>query len=354
MDFLNSFWHFLIISAPYFLVGLFFGGIIHSFVDMKNIKKVLGGNKFSSVIKAAIVGIPLPLCSCSVLPTAIALRKGGASKGATSSFLVATPESGVDSIAMTYGMMDLPMTILRPVAAFASAFVAGIGQYIFNEDTPEEVAQNEAAMKEAEIETDQSEPLSFIQKLNKAFRYAVGDLMDDMAFWLFIGLVAGSLIDFLLPENVFQNLSGPLGYLMVLGIGIPLYICASSSTPIAAAMMMKGMSPGLALVFLLVGPATNISNMLVMQKSIGKKGVLINIVSIIIVALLFSFITDWLYTTYAWSLDFKVGRHIHGEKSGLIESFFAGFLLLLILKGLYKEVRKKYFTPAKKACCHNG
>src|SRR5262245_13204320 len=122
MPFLDAVWKYLLISSPYLMLGFFLGGVLHQFVPMAKIKEWLGGDKLSNVLKAALVGVPLPLCSCSVIPTAISLRKNGASKAATSSFLISTPETGVDSIAMTYGLMDLPMTIIRPVAAFFSAF----------------------------------------------------------------------------------------------------------------------------------------------------------------------------------------------------------------------------------------
>jgi len=348
MEFLLALWKYTLTAAPYLMLGLFVSGLIHVFVSTDRIKKSLGGKGVTGVLKASFFGIPLPLCSCAVVPTAVTLKKNGASNSATSSFLISTPESGVDSIAMTYGMMDLPMTIIRPVAAFFSAFAAGILQIIFNSDEvkPAENAKEATSCCGPKKTCSSSLPKkeSIGSKMNRVFKFSFFELIDDFAFWLTLGIVAGAFIDFIVPPNFFESLSGWTGKLIILGIGIPLYICASATTPIAASLVMKGMSPGTSLLILLVGPATNVSNLLVIAQYIGKKGVILNIIAIAAVALGMSFLVDYLYVAYAWPLNFNVHAHAHEGGSILELSLTIAFILLLgkslVMKELPKLVNK--------------
>jgi len=297
MDYLHVLWSYLLVSAPYLLFGFLISGVIHQFVPMETVKKWLGAENKSTIFKAALVGIPLPLCSCSVIPTAVTLRKSGASNGATSAFLISTPESGVDSISITYALMDLPMTIIRPIAAFFSAFFAGLLQYWFNDfKLPE--SEVDAPVKSCCGSKKTVEKKSLKENMRGVFQYAFGKLSDDIAGWLTLGIFLGALINFIVPADFFTSMSMIENRLMILLIGVPLYICASASTPIAVSLMLKGLSPGSALLLLLVGPATNISNIAVLQKYIGKKGVIFNVFSIVFVALIFSFLVDYLYMNY--------------------------------------------------------
>ncbi|MCO4755695.1 MAG: SO_0444 family Cu/Zn efflux transporter [Bacteriovoracaceae bacterium] len=361
MEFIQALWKYTLTAAPFLMFGLFISGLIHVFVSTERIKKSLGGKGIFGVIKASLFGIPLPLCSCAVVPTAVTLKKNGASNSATSSFLISTPESGVDSIAMTYGMMDLPMTIIRPVAAFFSAFVAGVLQIIFNSEDVAPV-ENEKEAKStgccAKKSCDSEEVKeSFGSKMNKVFKFSFFELIDDFAFWLTLGIVAGAFIDFIVPPNFFESLSGWSGRLIILGIGIPLYICASATTPIAASLVMKGMSPGTSLLILLVGPATNISNLLVIAQYIGKKGVILNIIAIAGVALGMSFLVDYLYAMFAWPLNFNIHAHAHEGSSWLELALTVSFIILLGKSLVMKELPKliKMITSKKSSkssgCC---
>lgn len=343
MEYFSVLWSYLLVSAPYLLFGLFFSGVIHQFVPMDKVKKWLGKDDFSSVFKASAVGVPLPLCSCSVIPTAVTLKKSGASNGATSAFLISTPESGVDSISITYALMDLPMTIIRPIAAFLSAFFAGVLQFLFNDfKYVEETQQQEKKTCCSKMKNEKVE-LSFIGKARSVLQYGFGKLSDDISGWLTIGILLGAMIDFLVPENFFTSMGMIENRLMILLIGVPLYICASASTPIAVSLMLKGLSPGSALLLLLVGPATNISNIAVLQKYIGKKGVLLNIFSIVFVALVFSFLTDYLYmNVFTLELNEMLKHHNHG--AAWWEVLCAVLLVILLAKGIYKEKLKKYFS----------
>lgn len=351
MEFFNALWKYLIVSSPYLLFGLTISGIIHQFITVEKIKKWLGGNSFINVVKAAIVGIPLPLCSCSVIPTAVTLRKSGASAASTSSFLIATPESGVDSISMTYALMDLPMTIMRPVAAFISAFLAGLLQLAFNKNAPKVEEEVKSCCK-SKNSCAAEKKVSLIDNLKEMFSFAFGSLINDISLWLAIGIVAGAMIDLLVPENFFLNLSPTQGRLAVFLIGVPLYICATASTPIAVSLMMKGMSPGVAMILLLVGPATNISNIAVLQKYIGKKGVILNIIAIVLVALLFSYIVDFLYANY-FPLEFiqNFSSHDH-DHTAWWENASAILLSVLIVKGIYFEELKPRFSKNHKGHNH--
>lgn len=331
MIFIENFWNYLALSAPFFLLGLLIAGIIKTFVSMETIKKSLGTKSPFTFIKAAIVGIPLPLCSCSVIPTAVTLKKAGASNAATSSFLIATPESGVDSISFTYAIMDLPMTILRPVAAFVSALFAGMLQLVFNDfEMEQEIEEKKSCCcggkkKDEEVKEN---------KIKKIFDFAINDIMDDISFWMLVGIILGALIETFIPPEFFVGLNGTWGKLAVLGIGIPLYICASASTPLAASLIMKGMSPGTAIILLLVGPATNLSNILVLRKYIGSKGIWINLFAIALVAFAFGYLTDWLYSYFNFPLDFKIGA-VH-EHLNWFNHVTGVILLGLLLKGIYK------------------
>lgn len=362
MDFLKALWSYLLVSAPYLMVGLTLAGFFHEFVPMERVKKWLGGKSFMSVIRAAVIGIPLPLCSCSVIPAAVEIKKSGANNGATSAFLIATPESGIDSISLTYALIDLPMAIIRPVAAFFSAFFAGILQLILNNEEqvieeevksccsknkPEPKVEEKSCCASKKVETKKE------NRVIKAVNYGFGSLINDIAKWLTIGIFAGALIDFIVPADFFFNFSQNAGRFVILLIGIPLYICATASTPIAVSLMLKGLSPGSALVLLLVGPATNISNIAVLQKYIGKKGVIINMFSIGFVALIFSYITDWLYGSFiTLKLNEQLAHHEHGGHWWEILS--ASVLVILLIKGLYIEEIKPRINKNKSETgnCH--
>ena len=337
-EFLKALWAYLTLSAPYLLLGLFLSGVVHNFINVEFVKRHLKRG-WSSIVKSAFWGIPLPLCSCSVIPTAIMLRKNGAGNGATSSFLISTPESGVDSIAMTYAMMDIPMTIIRPIAAFISAVSAGATQLLFNSY---ELSAETVSKKEGTCCKKKDSPSP---KIKKMLRFSFIDLIDDMALWLGFGLLLGALINWVVPADWFSNLSGFWGRMIILGLGIPTYICASATTPIAASLIIKGMSPGMALLILLVGPATNSSNIMVLQKYIGKRGVVINIVMIAMVALIASYGVDLLYNYYQWPLDFQVGRHTHDHAEvSWFRTLSAVVLSVLIVKGIVLKNIIPYIT----------
>jgi len=343
--FTNELWAYLLESAPFLLFGFGIAGIIHIFLKPEAIKNLLGGGNVKSVVKAALVGVPLPLCSCSVIPTAVTIKKSGASNGSTSAFLIATPESGVDSISLTYALMDLPMTILRPIAAFVSATFAGLLQNSFNdfEVAPEDAQSSGGCCKKKKMAEAEAKGQSWPQKFLGGLKYGYLELVQDMSFWLAFGLVAGAIINTVVPEDAFGTLGIWGGKAVVLLIGVPFYICASASTPIAASLIIKGMSPGNALILLLVGPATNISNLAIIQKYIGKKGVILNVFSIVFVAVVFSFIVDFYYSYTGTQVEIKLGTHAHADHRSLFREIATVVFLVLLARGLWKEKIAKFF-----------
>ncbi|HDZ77215.1 MAG TPA: permease, partial [Candidatus Omnitrophica bacterium] len=248
---MQEIWHTLNEASPYILFGIFTAGIIQIFVDKDKIVKYLGKPGFKSVLLATLCGIPLPLCSCGVLPTAISLRKNGASKGATLSFLISTPETSVDSIAISYGLLDPLMTIFRPLAAFITALLAGVSENMFGGKDEDLKSRQEKSCVFCEEGDDHRH--SHGHRFIYGMRYAFVELLGDISKWLALGLIIAGVISYFIPKELVEAYLGEgwQAMVMMLVVGIPLYICATASTPIAAALIAKGMSPGVALVFLL-------------------------------------------------------------------------------------------------------
>lgn len=268
MSALAESWHVLAASAPYLLFGFLAAGVMHGFVSTQVVARHLGGGGVGSVVKAALFGVPLPLCSCGVLPAALDLRKRGASRGAVLSFLISTPETGVDSIALSWVLLGPMLTIFRPLAAFVTAVAAGILENAVGRE-PTEMAVAPRACGCAPAPSLERLPVR--GRLRTGLSYAFGDLLKDLVPWLAIGFLAAGLIGAAVPQGALGQVlgAGPLAYLAMLALGIPLYLCATASTPIAAAFLLKGLSPGAALVFLLAGPATNTASIVALAGALG-------------------------------------------------------------------------------------
>jgi uncharacterized membrane protein YraQ (UPF0718 family) len=253
-------WAIFVESSVYLLFGTFVAGLIAVALPQEAITRHLGGGGLKGVAKAALFGIPLPLCSCGVIPAAVSLRRSGASRGSTLAFLISTPETGVDSVAITYALLDPLYTLFRPVAAFTTALVTGgLASLIEREEPPPAPASEVCQV--CENDTGDGHTHSLAEKLGRAVRYGFGDLLGDIALWLVVGLVLAGLITALIPDSFFRTWVGSgIGSMVVmLALGMPIYICATASTPIAAAMIAKGLNPGAALVFLVAGPPPSTS-----------------------------------------------------------------------------------------------
>ncbi len=325
---LESSWQVMLDASLFILIGFVAAALIRAFISSESIVKYIGGRNIKSVLLATLFGIPLPICSCGVVPTALALRKQGASKPATISFLITTPESSIDSIAITYGLIDLTMTIFRPIAAFITGLVAGIGEIIFGEREEtakaEEVeclhchnhespaTSNQQSLDAARDRLSTSQHHSFTEKLKGGLRFAFVELLEDISRWFLVGILISGAISFLMPASFIENYlsSGVLSLFIMLGIGLPLYVCATASTPIAATLILKGLNPGAALVFLLVGPATNAASLTVIAKMLGKRSAIIYVVSIAVCAIILGLILNQLYS---WlGIDIQVAAsHAH-------------------------------------------
>mgnify|MGYP002628837575 CR=1 FL=1 len=286
--------------APFLLLGFLFAGILKVTVSPDLMTRYLGKSSLASVIYASLLGVPLPLCSCGVLPAGISLYKNGASKGSSVSFLISTPQTGVDSILVTWSMLGLPFAIIRPIVAF----LTGIGGGLLTNKIDKQ---------------DINTPIKIVNQPKVKFRiktilhYAFVEMMADIAKWLVIGLLIAALITVLVPDNFFTefHLNGISGMLLILVVSIPLYICATSSVPIAAVLLLKGLSPGALLVFLMAGPATNAATITVIGKNLGRKTLIAYLASIIFGSLFFGILLDNLLPS-GWFLPITMlGDHTH-------------------------------------------
>lgn len=331
-EFIAELWVLLQEMAPYLILGFFFAGVLKVFFPKSLIKKYIGGSDFRSVVNASILGVPLPLCSCGVLPTGISFYKSGASRGSTVSFLVSTPQTGVDSIIATYAMLGLPLAIIRPIIALFSGILGGA---LTN--------QFDTSVAHAEQLKDQQKEESK-RTVREMFRYGFVEMVQDISKWLIIGFLIAALLSVLIPNDFFVETiqNEYLSMLLILVASIPLYVCATGSIPIAAVLLMKGLSPGAAIVFLMAGPATNAATMAVINNSMGRKTFWMYMLSIIGGALLFGVMInelvprDWIMS----AIPDLHGGHAHEGFSWW--KVISGILLTgMIINGYIQKIREK-------------
>lgn len=328
-----SFLNILNEMSPYVLLGFLIAGILHVFVNEATLTKHLSGRGWKPVIKAAAIGIPLPLCSCGVLPTAVSLRRQGASKAATTSFLIATPQTGVDSIAATYSLLGLPFALIRPIAALTGAVFGGMAVGKFTVDK----TQNDKNMKNSE---SSDSDLPFSHKIRESVRYGFCDMIDTMGKWLVIGLVIATFITVFVPDSLFVGLREyPLiAMLAVVLIAVPMYICATGSIPIAMSLMLKGLSPGVAFVLLMAGPAANFASILILNKTQGKKATAIYVISVILTAISFGLIIDYLLPAQWFSISPVGDGHSAHMHLGWFETACSIILIGLLLMSFLRKL----------------
>ena len=346
-------WNILLESSVFILFGLLVSGLLRVFLNPGVVSRHLGQGRFKSVFKASLMGIPIPLCSCGVLPAAAALKKQGANNGAVTSFLISTPESGVDSIAITYALMDPIMTVVRPVAAFVTAFVAGITENLVGKpDTTNPIVPDLSCPVDGCCDGKKCSPEvhrnhhSFGEKISAGFRFAFTDVWGDLAVWFLFGLLLSGIITVMIPESVFSRyMGGGIGAMLImLGVGIPIYICATASTPIAATLILQGVSPGAALVFLMTGPATNVTSLTVLTRVLGKRATAIYLTAIAVCAVGFGLLVDWVYTAMGISARAVVGQA--GEAiPHAVELTGAILILVLSVKPVWRFIRSRFFKP---------
>ncbi|MFC3033441.1 SO_0444 family Cu/Zn efflux transporter [Pseudoalteromonas fenneropenaei] len=454
MALLTNFWQLFVLSAPWLLLGLFVAGVIHVFIPKDLLGRHLGKEGLWTTIKAALIGAPMPLCSCGVIPAAIGLRRAGASKSATTAFLVSTPETGVDSISVSYALLGPFMAVIRPIAAICSAIAAGV---LVGRDTPIMQARSEedpstsgktaetsccapksdstvasvktsccapstsssvtaaetscCAPKSASVvvsaeksccapstanlvtttETSCCTPkttasvasekvsccapvgqshshtshttsvhgtsanssccgeqpvaptASVVAKLTEAMRYSSDKLLEDTMKWLMVGLFFAALIQTFVPTSFLAQWgNGILAMLVVILISIPMYICATASTPIAAGLLLAGVSPGAVLVFMLAGPATNIATIGVVANELGKRAVMAYLGGVIGVAIVFGYLTDFLVQRYGFTVSPLLGEEhsVLPDWLSLVSALLlAGLMARLMLRSLLARNR---------------
>lgn len=367
--FAHDTWVILNESAPYVLLGFFVAALVKTFVPDDFVVRHLGKESWGSVFKASILGVPLPLCSCGVIPAATGLRKQGASRGATTAFLISTPETGADSIAVTWALLDPVMTVMRPLSAFVTASVAGLLANAIPEKKSEAPAFEtvfQMAEKPAPHPHDSHDNCSCSDSdagcgcssgcgchstaeemkntpLGKRFKagmnFAFGEMLSDIGVWLLGGILVAGLIGALIPDRFFTELLGGewTSLLVMLVFGVPLYVCATASTPIAASLALKGLSPGAALVFLLAGPATNAATIAVVSRVLGKKAVSIYLGSIAVCSLGLGWLTNKIYASLGLDITSWV-RETHIDEV----TPFSIVCVVVLLALVFRSLRKKH------------
>jgi len=341
--FLSDFVKILSEMSPYLLLGFFFAGLLYAFIPQKKIERYFNGKPFKSSLLASIFGIPLPLCSCGVIPTGTAFYKNGASKGGTVSFLISTPQTGVDSILATFSLMGLPFAIIRPFAALVTGITGGLVTSV--------VTKNEPATKTYHEQPEEYK--SFSQKIVDVFRYGFVEFIQDISKWLVIGLVLAAIISALIPNEFFELLNMPpiVQMLLILVVSIPLYICATGSIPLAAILILKGISPGAAFVLLMAGPATNAATITMIGKVLGRKSLFTYLATIIVGALGFGLLIDYALPTQ-WFTEITHQHLGHNHHEGLSWWQIASgvILMALIINGYiqkYLNTKKNSVTQLK-------
>lgn len=364
--------------SPYLLLGFLLAGLMHAFLPGQLYSRYLAKPSFRSVANAALFGIPLPLCSCGVIPTAMSLRREGASKGAAVSFLIATPQTGVDSIIATFSLMGLPFALIRPLAALLTALFGGQMVNVFGSRAGEQQGEephsvtgvvtphcdcgcedddDDCHCHEHSHESHASE--GFFGRLREAFNYAFVEMMEDIGRWLVVGLVVAGLLTVLIPDDFFAQFADYplLAMLLVLLFSIPMYLCATGSIPIAVALMLKGLTPGAALVLLMAGPASNMASILVIRKVLGMRTLVVYLASIVGGAILFGLGIDYLLPREWFTSSLVAHDACCHEEPGIFSSICSVALTLLLLNALrikYTHGHKHHHSHAHDEAASNS
>ena len=341
----------------YMMIGLLLVGIMNIFLKKEFIANHLGKNSLWSIIKASLLGVPLPLCSCGVVPTGLYLKEKGASDSTAVSFLISTPQTGVDSIIATYGLMGATFAWYRPLAAFISGVLGGVFVKIFGKKTHTEttISENNEITNESYTDeksnTKSSEITStFKEKIRKSTTYAFGTFLSDISVHFIVGLLIAALISVLIPDTLLVELginSGIWAMLVMIVIGLPMYICSTSSIPIALSLMAKGVSPGAAFVFLFMGPFTNVASLAIISRKLGKRTTVLYVVGAIITALAFGFLLDVLAPILSFPAYDEISKHSVKGAWGIIQIVVAGIFFILVFYTIFKKIKAKFISNKK-------
>jgi len=327
-------WQTLEAMAPYLLFGFFVAGLLAAFVPVSLIERHFGGQGWKPVVKAALFGVPLPLCSCGVLPVAASLRRQGAGKGATLAFLISTPQTGVDSVLVTYGLLGPVMAILRPVLALVTGVLGGCLFEAVDRNGKETVLADAAGGAANCVLPAQG------SRWRQAWRHGAITLPADIGRSMLAGLLIAGVIAAFVPDDFFTGAmkSQFLSMLVMLAVGIPLYVCASASVPIAAALILKGLSPGAALVFLIVGPATNGATVAMLWRILGRRATWVYLLTVSVTALLAGLAVNLVAPVISGQV--QAACHAHAGGKHVVGAVSAVVLVVLLLPGFIQFRRR--------------
>jgi uncharacterized protein len=292
----SEFWTVVNDMAPYLLLGFLMAGVLSVLIPPEMVERHLGGKGLLPVFKAAALGVPLPLCSCGVIPVAAALRRHGASRGATVGFLISTPQTGADNILVVYSLLGLTFAIFSPIVAMVSGLIGGMAVSLLAGEEPE-AGQKDEVCREACCDPVKAQGRTWGRKLGWALRYGFGTLPQDIGKPMLLGILVAAVISALVPAGFFAPIlgGGVLAMVVMMLLSIPVYVCSSASVPVAAALIAKGVSPGVALVFLMTGPATNAAAIMTIWRVMGRRTALIYLASVAGTALAAGLTLDYIF-----------------------------------------------------------
>jgi uncharacterized membrane protein YraQ (UPF0718 family) len=348
VDICIEFWMTLTVMSPYLLFGFLVAGIMSVFISPKLVETHLGGRGIWPVIKASLFGVPLPLCSCGVIPVTVSLREHGASRGASVSFLLSTPQTGVDSLFVTYAMLGPVFAIFRPVIAFVTGIVGGLAVEAVDPSSGKLDANSKGDDSKSPKGECQKSCCEKTQegKIVRLLKYGFISLPKDIGAAMLGGLVIAALIGVFVPGDYILDGVETLGtfgtMLVMMALGIPVYVCATASVPLAAVMIAKGICPGAVLVFLMTGPATNAAAFATIWKVMGGKTAIVYILTVILCALgsglLLEYLMDFIPDISAQM------QHRHEMDPSILGHISAILLLVILLKGIYEKKIKQKLT----------
>lgn len=328
---LVDFWATIAEMSPYLLFGFFVAGVLSVLISQRVVERHLGGKGMLPLLKASVFGVPLPLCSCGVIPVSISLHKHGASKGATIAFLLSTPQTGVDSIFVTYSLLGPVFAVFRPLAALVTGLFGGGLVDAFGQGATEEAAP-------ATCSDECCSENGVKSRIRNGAKYAFVTLPRDIGKAMLVGLLIAALISVVIPDGFFaEKLGTGIGaMLLMMVLGIPLYVCATASVPVAAALILKGLTPGAALVFLMTGPATNAAGLATIWRALGRRTALLYLLAVAGCALGAGMLLDFL----AFNINLPVvSEHHHEVLPSLVKHIAAVVLLVLLGCGIVRPKR---------------
>jgi len=336
----RDFWSVLSDMAPFLLFGFFAAGSLSVLLSPRSVERHLGSGRFWPVLKAAAFGVPLPLCSCGVIPVSASLRRHGAGKGATTAFLISTPQTGVDSILATFSLLGWVYAIYRPVFALLTGVAGGLVVSATESDDKAQPTQHEDSCQESCCAESRH------GRLYRIFSYGFGTLVQDIARPLIVGLLIAALISALVPKNYFADVIQPgLGQIVVLMLaGIPVYVCATASIPLAYVLILAGASPGAAFAFLMTGPATNAATIATIWKVLGRRTTILYLLTMAAGALAGGLLLDELIT--ADQVQHAYGAH--WMMPTIVKDISAVALLGLLGWAIGKPYLQRLLCPSRR------